>query len=98
MKIDNTILSCRLIYFCQSNPGGIAGLQIPRSRMPGLRKGIRDGNPYLRGNLIRYKELFVLCNLLTFFAYCLLAVHLLLNLESRNIRFVHSIVQQLSLK
>ena len=41
-----TFFQCTLIYFCQYNPGEIPGLQIHQSRIPGLRKGIRDWNLY----------------------------------------------------
>ena len=41
-----TFFHCTLIYFCQYNPGEIPGLQIHQSRIPGLRKGIRDWNLY----------------------------------------------------
>ena len=30
------------------NPAGIPGLEIPQSRIPGLRKQVRDWNPYMQ--------------------------------------------------
>jgi len=47
MKTD--ILSAYIdIFLPICNPRGIQGLQIPQSRFPGLRKGIRDCSPYVR--------------------------------------------------
>jgi len=38
------------------NPAEILGLEIPQSRIPGLRKRVRDWNPYVEGNRDRTEE------------------------------------------
>jgi len=58
------------------NPAGIPGLEIPQSRIPGLRKQVRDWNPLDMG----------LCNTILEHLYPILC-DFLRDLEQKNINY-----------